>query len=109
MENMEEKIMDVLSDPQKMEGIMNIVKNLGFSPPSESTEEQTPEPDPQMTGTILNLLQKANAPDGRQDALLHALMPYLRPSRQKKLQQALRVAKLSSLAGFALKNYSDQL
>lgn len=109
MENMEEKIMDVLNDPQKLESIMNVAKNLGFSPPGESAEEQPADPDPQMAGAIFELLQKANRPDGRQDALISALMPYLRPSRQKKLQRALRVAKLSHLAGFALKNYSDQL
>lgn len=107
MENMESKILDVLNDPQKMEQIMGIAKGLGFSPPEEDSAPSEPM-DPQMTGTLLNILQQAGNSDGKQDALLHALMPYLRPERQKKLRQALKVAKLSHLAGFALRNYTDQ-
>ena len=108
MDNLEEKIMDVLNDPQKLGQIMDIAKGLGFSPEQEPIGE-APAFDPQMTGTVMNLLRQAGTQDGRQDALFHALMPYLQPNRQKKLQRALKVAKLSHLAGYALKNYSDQI
>lgn len=108
MENMENKIMEVLGDPEKLSQIMDIAKGLGFSPPEEEPPEQK-APEPEMAGTILGLLQKMNTTNGKQDALLHALMPYLQPSRQKKLQRALQVAKMSQIAGAALKNYSDQI
>lgn len=108
MENMEEKIMDVLGDPEKLSQIMDIAKGLGFSPPTDDAPASA-EPEPEMAGTIMGLLQKMNSPNGKQDALMHALMPYLRPSRQKKLQRALQVAKMSQIAGVALKNYSDHI
>ncbi len=101
MENMEEKIMDVLGDPAKMEQIMSIAKGLGFSPEQEEQEQPN-------AGALLSLLQQTGE-DGRQDALFQALMPYLRPGRRKKLQQAMKIAKLSHLAGFALKNYVDEV
>lgn len=107
MENMEEKIMEVLGDPEKMEQIIGLAKGLGFSPAQNDVPAQ--EPDAQAAGTLLNLMQLANTADDRQQTLLQALMPYLKPSRQKKLQKAMRVAKLSHLAEFALKNYSDKL
>ena len=104
MENLEEKIMDVLADPEKMEGILSIAKSLGVSPPEE------PEQEPSLpVGPLMELLGKANTSDTRQDALVNALLPYLRPERRKKLQRALRMAKLSHLAEFALKNYADGL
>ena len=107
MDNIEEKILDVINDPEKLEQIMGIAKGLGFTPPENDVSQEqhisTPPLEP-----FLNLLQ-ANHPDGKQEALFQALMPYLRPSRQKKLQRALKVAKISQLAGFALKNYAEEL
>lgn len=105
MENMESKIMDVLNDPEKLAEIMQIAQNLGFSP--SAAEEAPASDDSAMTGTLLRLLGSMQNTGGRQDALLGALMPYLKPQRQKKLRRAMQVAKLSHLAGYALKNYSD--
>ncbi len=36
---------------------------------------------------------------------MFALKPYLAPERQAKIDEALRIAKLSQLAGLAFKNY----
>ena len=104
MENMESRIMEVLNDPEKLSEIMQIAQNLGFSP----TAEESPSPDGSaLTGTLLRLMGSMQDTGCRQDALLGALMPYLRPERQKRLRRAMQVAKLSHLAGYALKNYSD--
>lgn len=108
MENMEEKIMDVLGDPEKLGQIMEIAKGLGFAPPQEDTPPVA-GPEPELAGNIIGLLQKMNTPNTKQDALVHALMPYLQPIRRKKLQRALQVAKMSKIAGAALKEYSDRI
>ena len=109
MENMENKILEVLNDPEKMSEILQIAKGLGFSPQDAAQPSPPGEDDsPISAGAIFQLLQQANRTDGRQEALLQALLPYLKPERQKKLQRAIRVAKLTHLAGFALKNYSEQ-
>ena len=107
MESMEQKIMDVLNDPEKMADIIQLAKGLGISPPEDGPQQASEEP--LSVGTMLQLLQNTGKSDARQEALLQALLPYLRPERQKKLQRALRVAKLTQLAGAALKSYSDQL
>ena len=108
MENMEQKIIDVLNDPEKMSEILQIAKGLGFTPedpPSQPQEEENGLP----MGAVFRLMQQANQTDSRQEALVQALLPYLRPERQKKLQRAVHIAKLTHLAGFALRNYSDNL
>lgn len=97
MEDMEEKILGVLRDPQQMEQIMAIAGNLGL------TQEEGDAPP------VTELLQKFGAPDHRQEALMHALAPYLKPQRRKKLERALRLAKLSHLAGFALQHETGDL
>ena len=98
MENLEEKILGILNDPQAMEQVLSAAKSLGLSPDDASdTPPAAPLP-------VMELLQKAGAPDHRQEALMHALVPYLKPQRRKKLERALRLAKLSHLAGFALQS-----
>ena len=104
MENIESRIMEVLNDPEKLSEIMQIAQNLGFSP---AAEEPGPPDSGALTGSLLQLMSSMQSGGGRQDALFGALMPYLRPERQKKLRRAMQVAKLSHLAGYALKNYSE--
>ena len=93
MDDMEEKILGILRDPQQMEQIMAIAGNLGLSPEGDAPSAPLP---------VTELLQQFGAPDDRQDALMHALAPYLKPQRRKRLERALRLAKLSHIAGFAL-------
>lgn len=94
MENAEEKIMEILHDPEKMEQVMSIARSLGFPPPEEPSSGPPTVPD--VPG------------DERQEALLHALLPYLRPGRREKLERALRLAKLSQFAEQALRNETGQ-
>ena len=102
MENLESRIMEVLQDPSQMEQILNIAKSLGISGESEGSSTLTPD-----IGVITNLLQTGNRQEPRRDALLNALLPYLRPERQRRLEKAMRLAKLSNLAGFALQSLND--
>ena len=39
----------------------------------------------------------------RQEALLRALEPFLRPARREKIERALQIARLSGIAGSALR------
>ena len=64
MENAEEKIMEILHDPEKMEQVMSIARSLGFPPPEQASAENAETAAvPAMSG------------DERQEALLHALLP----------------------------------
>ncbi|MBE6954575.1 MAG: hypothetical protein E7449_01515 [Ruminococcaceae bacterium] len=113
MDDLESKINQVLSDPQSMQKIFSIAQSLGVSPPTDAPKEETPAvdssllPDLSMLSTLGQLMQSQGASDSRHTELLNALRPFLRPERQQSLDRALRVAKLSHLARFALNNLSE--
>ena len=54
---------------------------------------------------MMQMMQQLQQTDTKQDALLCALKPYLSSERQSKLDKAMQLARLSRIAGFALKNY----
>lgn len=94
---MEEKLQQLLNDPDSMAQIMSFAQALGA--PQEDA------PDDGLARAMLQLVQQARHSDGKQEALLCALKPFLRPERRDKIDRALRIARLSQLAGSALKNY----
>lgn len=110
-EGFEDKLNQILSDPDSMAKIMSLAQSLGReqsapSPPPAPPRPQPPSPpDDAFVKGILRLMQQAQHTDKRQEALLCALKPYLAPERQAKIDEALRIAKLSQLAGLAFKNY----
>ncbi len=110
-EGFEDKLNQILSDPDSMAKIMSLAQSLGREqsapspPPAPSRPQPPPPPDDAFVKGILRLMQQAQHTDKRQEALLCALKPYLAPERQAKIDEALRIAKLSQLAGLAFKNY----
>ena len=94
-----------------MAKIMSLAQSLGREqsapspPPAPPRPQPPPPPDDAFVKGILRLMQQAQHTDKRQEALLCALKPYLAPERQAKIDEALRIAKLSQLAGLAFKNY----
>ena len=110
-EGFEDKLNQILSDPDSMAKIMSLAQSLGREqsapspPPAPPRPQPPPPPDDAFVKGILRLLQQAQHTDKRQEALLCALKPYLAPERQAKIDEALRIAKLSQLAGLAFKNY----
>ena len=61
-------------------------------------------PDLQFLQSMMGVMQQAQRSDGKQEALLCALKPFLRPERREGIDRAMQLAKLSQLAGIALKN-----
>lgn len=110
-EGFEDKLNQILSDPDSMAKIMSLAQSLGGEqnapppPPAPPRPQPPPPPDDAFVKGILRLMQQAQHTDKRQEALLCALKPYLAPERQTKIDEALRIAKLSQLAGLAFKNY----
>jgi hypothetical protein len=103
MENLENAILDVLNDSEKMNEILAIAQNLGLGGESSLPQQE----DLQMAGTVMGILQDMQKSDPRQENLLHALLPYLDATRQKKLKRAMQIGKLSRLAGAALQYEKD--
>ena len=103
MDGLEEKLGSILANPEMMQNIMSMAQSLGH----QETEAQAPPPlaglDIGALQQISGIMRRANI-DPDQQALLHALMPYLKKERIRKLENAMRAAKLADVAAFALKN-----
>ena len=105
MNEMEDKLGAILSNPQLMQQIMSMAQSLGQdSPPSPPLQETVPpisaslsDIDPAMIGKIMSFAGKTNI-DAQQKSLLCALQPYLSQNRLHKLEKAMRAAKLASAA-----------
>ena len=107
MDDMEQKLGAVLSNPQLMQQIMGMAQTLSQSQNSQNTQSSTPshsEPDSPLPNIDFSLLQKLSGLsqqariDKEQQALLNALCPYLARDRIHKLERAMRAAKIAKLA-----------
>lgn len=100
MDNMEEKLGAILSNPQMMEQIMSLASSLG----SAQQSQPEPPPQPQQPQIDIGMLQKLSGLAGQtgvdqdQQTLLHALSPYLSHDRISRLERAMRAAKTARLA-----------
>jgi hypothetical protein len=105
MDNMEDKIENILGNPEMMQKIMAMAQSLGGNDKQEPNREQPP---PQMPDIDLGMLQKLlglarqGNIDTQQQNLLHALHPYLSHQRIQKLENAMRAAKMARIAASAL-------
>lgn len=112
MDGMEEKLGSILGNPEMMQKIMSMAQSLGPGPtPSEPPPPETPkqtEPvampniDLGMIQKISGFMGKTNI-DREQRALLSALGPYLSKERIRKLENAMRAAKMAGFAAMALR------
>ena len=122
----DEKLNNILSNPDAMAQIMQLAQSLSGGqtaeapPPPQQPAPPPPPPrqsppsappggadllssltgglDPKMISKLVPLLQELG---GQQDsnarALLYALRPYLKPDRQEKVERALQLARLFHL------------
>ena len=112
MAEWEEMLQAILGDPETMQRIMALSQSLGgnaaqSAPPEKTGAEQTPELpamlaqlDPKLLQMGSALLQGEN--NGKEQALLRALTPYVKDSRRKDLEQALQLVRMTHLIRLAL-------
>lgn len=102
MDEMEEKLGAILSNPEMMGKIMSMAQALSSQEPKPDKGPQTEAP--LDLGMIKNLsaLTRQSGVDKQQQALLRALNPYLSGHRLKKLENAMRAAKMAKLAASVL-------
>lgn len=96
LDDMTDRITKILNDPESMKQIMDMAAALsqGQSDAPETTPFSVP---PELT----EMLHDEQEKEVKQQTLVQALLPYLRPRHQKRLQQAVQVARLTRLAGSA--------
>ena len=114
MDSMEEKIGSILNNPEMMQKILSMAQTLGASsPPQEPAKEAPsapalPDIDLGMLQKISGLAQQGNI-DKEQLALLRALGPYLSSQRIRKLENAMRAAKMARIAVSVLQTQGIRL
>ena len=102
MEGFEEKLNELMNNPNLMQQIMSMAQSLGQSSVEAPKQEAPsapalPEISPDMLQGILKFSSQSRL-DSRETTLLRALQPYLTQHRIQKLEKAMRAAKLAGLA-----------
>lgn len=107
MDNMEDKIGSILNDPDMMQKIMAMAQSLNATPSKQESPKE-PSSSPAIPDIDLGMLQKISGLvkqgniDNQQQALLRALNPYLSRQRIKKLENAMRAARMARIAASVL-------
>ena len=101
MDELQEKMGAVLSNPQLMQQIMAMAQSMGASQPAEQNGSPPPQPDGEVLKQLTSLAGKSTV-DTNQQALLKALRPYLQKERIHKLERAMRAAKMAQMASGVL-------
>lgn len=114
-QELEARLGEILNDPGQMQAIFSLARSLGLSPPEgesipappSAPPPPAPKPPESAADTandmLAALLQRAGKLDRRQENLLNALKPFLKPARREKIDRAMQAARLSRLAGAALR------
>ena len=107
MEDFESKLGQILGNPEMMGKIMAMAQSFGSqdTPQEPTSEPATPEVDFATIQKLTGLMGKAGV-DNQQKALLSALSPYVSNARIRKLEKAMRAAKLAGVATSFLGNTS---
>lgn len=109
MEDLESTISQILGNPESMSQILSLAKSFGISPPEErqETPQQPQTTQPPMDSALpamAELIRQAGSVDPREVQLLNALKPYCSEDRCRRIDRALRAARLSQIAGAALRS-----
>ena len=103
-EGLEEKLQQLLNDPDSMAQIMSLAQSFGAAQQTAQPQPAVPPIDDGAMRAILSMMQQLQRTDSRQEALLSALKPYLAPERREKIDRAAQIARISRLASSALQN-----
>ena len=109
MEEFDDKLNSILSNPDAMAQIMQLAQSFSGEPSPPPPSQPSPPPpqnsvnplsalgnlDPKVITRLLPLIQElGGSQNSNARALLHALSPYLKPERQQKVDRALQLARL---------------
>lgn len=111
MDDLGDKISAILNDPGQLERITGIAKSIMGGESPRETDAPLPDGgdggfDPAMLGRLSELMRRSGEKSDKR-MLLEAMKPYLSEKRRKKMDRALRLAKLASFAEIALKEFRE--
>lgn len=99
MSEMEDKLSAIMNDPQMMQQIFSMAQSMTGASASgeEPMQESFPELDMGMLQKISGLAQQSSI-DRREQSLLQALSAYLSGDRIRRLERAMRAARMAKTA-----------
>lgn len=100
MDDLSEKLDRLLSSPDSMKRIEDLMGAFGAAPPAPAESTPLPLPAAETDMGMLLKLTPLLAQLGKEDdttALFHALRPHLQPDRQRKLDEAAQMLRLMKL------------
>ena len=106
-EQMEQKLNDLLNNPEMMRKIASLAQSLQQSENTKTEHKPMQQPDMAMIQTIANFASQRGI-DSNQQALIKALSPYISRQRIMKLENAMQAAKMARLAISLLGNDSTK-
>lgn len=95
MADLEDKLNALLSDPDSMAQVVQMAQQLSAAMGSDAPSSPPPETDgaeAQLLRQFLPLIREYKNTDSRTMQLLMALRPFLRPEKQEKVAQAVRLS-----------------
>ena len=104
MNEFEDKLNSLLNDPKQMESFASFAKSImGGAMPDAVSEE--PDIDPALMKKIGGLLSRGDNLSGKDKRLLEAMKPYLSEKRRSKMDRAMKIARLASIAELAASEF----
>lgn len=122
MSELEDKISEVLGDPEQMAQITRLAQSLmggagdAAGAASAGTESAKPAAlpdlaslgiDADMLSRITRLISSGSAQNADEQALLNAMRPYLSEKRRGKMDKAMKLARLARIARLAIGEMED--
>ena len=110
MAELGEQLTQMLQDPQIMQQVIAMAQSFGMNPPRPDGQAKTnPPSDAQpVSQTAQDMLQRMNQfaalpmLDSNQKGLLNALSPYLSKEKSQKLENAMAIAHLATMASITI-------
>ena len=105
MDDINEKLNTLLSDPDSMARIMQLAQQLSGGSGGQQTAAPSPPPpaapppavpniDPQLIARCLPRRQECSRANSQTTQLLYALRPFLKDGKQEKVERAAKLARL---------------
>ena len=98
MNELEERINSVLSDPAQLEKLTGLAQRLMGGADTPPAAEAPSVPDVGLLAKLAAGLKGAESEPGRERALLAAMRPYLSEGRREKMDRAVKLARMAKLA-----------
>lgn len=95
MDDLSEKLGEILNDPESVAKIGEMAKSL-FGEKNEAPVKEAEQPDMMKIMSLINRFKSSG--ENENQRLLQALKPHLSAPRQKKVDTAVKILKLLELA-----------